>query len=104
MIQSVSMINNKVSFSQDKKPKLSDNIKSSKMAPYVDSFVKNSIESTPMLLAVSGGWTAYDIIFQKVPVRKSLAHNFLGFFLPVMLVSSSILSVVENKKTSKSSN
>ena len=104
MIQSVSMINNRVSFSQDKKLKLSDNIKSSKIAPYVDSFVKNSIESTPMLLAVSGGWTAYDIIFQKVPVRKSLAHNFLGFFLPVMLVSSSILSVVENKKTSKSSN
>ena len=74
------------------------------MAPYVDSFVKNSIESTPLLLAVSGGWAAYDIIFQKVPVRKSLARNLLGFFLPVMLVSSSILSVVENKKTSKRSN
>ena len=104
MIQSVSMTNSRVSFSQDKKSKLSDNIKSGKMAPYVDSFVKNSIESTPMLLAVSGGWTAYDIIFQKNTVSKSLARNFLGFFLPVMLVSSSILSVVENKKPSKRTN
>ena len=104
MIQGVSMTNNRISFAKENKSKVVNTIKSSKMAPYVDSFIKNSIESTPMLLAVSGGWTAYDIIFQKKSVAKSLSHNFLGFFLPVMLVSSSILSVFENKKTSKSSN
>ena len=104
MIQRVSMTNNKVSFSQNTKQNSSNTVKTSKITPYVDSFVKNSVDSTPMLLAVTGAWTAYDILSQKAPWKKAIKHNVMGFFVPVMLVSSSILSIVENKKTSKSSN
>lgn len=104
MIHGVSMTNNRIPFSQDNKQKLSNTSAFNKVTPFVDSFVKNSIDSTPMLLAITGGWTAYDVISKKSTLPKALTNNFLGFFAPVMLISSTILSVVENKKTSKSSN
>ena len=105
MIQRVSMTNRSVTFAQnaEKKTFISDE-KKAKMNPYVDSFIKNAGDSTPLLLAVSGGWTVYDVASKKAPLKIALKNNFLGFFAPVLLVSSAILSVVENKKTSKSSN
>ena len=104
MIQKVSMANNRVSFSQDNKKPLSDAAKTSKVTPYVDSFVKNAADSTPMLLAVTGAWTAYDVLSHNCKLKQALTRNILGFFVPVIAISSTILSIVENKKTSKSSN
>lgn len=104
MIQRVSMSNRSVSFAQnaEKKPFISKESKE-KVKPYADSFIKQASDSTPLLFAVAGGWTAYDVITKKAPLKSAIINNFLGFFAPVLLVSSAILSIVENKKTSKSS-
>ncbi len=105
MIQSVSMTNRSVSFAQNKdQKKILPSEQKTKMKPYVDSFKKHASDSTPLLLAVSGGWAAYDIISKKSTVKTALMNNFLGFFAPVLVASSVVLSIVENKKTSKSSN
>ena len=104
MIQHVSMQNRSISFAQNakKKPFVSDE-KKAKVKTYTDSFVKHASDSTPLLLAVAGGWTAYDVATKKAPLKSAIKNNFLGFFAPVLVVSSAILSMIENKKTSKSS-
>ena len=105
MIQKISMANRSVSFAQntEKKEFISESGKA-KVKSYTDSFVKHASDSTPLLLAVAGGWTAYDVVTKKAPFKSAVANNFLGFFAPVLIASSAILSIVENKKTSKSSN
>lgn len=105
MIQRVSMSNRSVTFAQNaEKNTFISGEKKSKIKPYTDSFLKHASDSVPLLLAVSGGWTAYDVVTKKAPLKSALKNNFLGFFAPVLVVSSAILSMVENKKTSKSSN
>lgn len=104
MIQQVSMAN-RMSFSKkDKQTKPLNNEKTAtKMTPYVDSFKKHAQESKPVLLAVSTGWTLYDVLSKTRSFPKALLLNFGCFFAPVLIASSAILSVIENKKTSKSS-
>ena len=104
MIQSVSMANRSVSFAQNKEQKKIVTAKQkSKIKSYTDSFKKHAVDSTPLLLAVSGAWTAYDVVTKECSLKIALKNNFLGFFAPVLIASSTILSIVENKKTSKSS-
>lgn len=74
--------------------------KNSPIKSYADSFVKHAKQSTPPLLAMTGIWVVVDKITKKNTIIKSLASNLKGFFLPVLLVSSAILAVVENKKSS----
>lgn len=102
MIPKVSMTNNSVSFSANKKENQTKT--TSKLTPYVDSFVKHASDSAPVMVAVTGAWTAYDVVTKKSKLKTALANNVLGFLAPVLLASSAILAVVENKKTSKSSN
>lgn len=64
---------------------------------YVDSFIQQSITSAPMLLAFTGILSVID--FGKgTAMNKALAKNFTNFFTPTLVISSAILSVIENKK------
>ncbi|MCD7739748.1 MAG: hypothetical protein LUH11_00140 [Candidatus Gastranaerophilales bacterium] len=69
--------------------------------PYIDSFVKHSKKSAPWLLCAAAVLTAADCASKKIPVKKSIKNNVLGFFAPVLICSSAILSAVENKKNSE---
>lgn len=85
--------NNKV-----KKPLLNASQKS-----YMDSFVRNSKETAPILLGLTALWSALDYGSGKVTMAKSLKNNIAYFFTPVWIVSSALTAGIENKKTSKSS-
>ena len=103
MINKVSQI----TFSAVKKENPSDkkvqNISRVKQTSYIDSFVSNACESAPTLLALTGLWSLLDFGTGKVSMAKSLKNNLAFFFAPVLIVSSSIMAGIENKKTSKSS-
>ena len=105
MIQRVSMTNRSVPFARNnEQKKIVNTEQKTAVKPYIDSFKKHASDSTPLLFAVSGAWTAYDVVTKKTPLKKALSNNFLGFFAPVLVASSIVLSIIENKKTSKSSN
>ncbi len=103
MIQRVSIPNNsKMSFKQNKQISKADSVKTlNAVKPYADSFISNAKKTTPMMLALTGMWTAVDVSSKKMPVSNALLNNIKGFFLPVVIGSSLLLSVIENKKTQK---
>ena len=72
-----------------------------KAKPYVDSFVKHAKQSTPVLLLLTGAWTAIDKTSKNIPIKKSLLNNLTGFFAPVLIASSALLACIENKKNSE---
>lgn len=99
MIQRISIANRSVTFAQNKEQKKNLTSKQkTEIKPYFDSFKKHAGESIPLLLAVSGAWTAYDIISKKSNFKTALLNNVVGFFAPVLIASSAVLSIVENKK------
>ena len=105
MIQKVSQIAFTPSFSKTDKSKTEGKEKSNFLKnPYVDSFVKHTKESAPMLLGLTALWSALDFGAGKGPMSKVMLNNLAFFFTPVLIVSSSIMAGIENKKTSKSSN
>ena len=50
------------------------------MKQYTDSFVRNTVESTPIMLAFTGGWALFDKFAMKTTFKKALSHNFKNFF------------------------
>lgn len=105
MIQKVSQVTFAPSFSKNNKVKKEGNpIKDSRKNAYVDSFVKHTKESAPMLLGLTALWSALDFGAGKGSMSKIMLNNLAFFFTPVLIVSSSIMAGIENKKTSKSSN
>lgn len=68
-----------------------------KLHQYTDSFVKHSVQSAPMLLALTGLWTVFDSS-RSIPLKKAAMNNMKNFFLPVIIASSALLAVIENKK------
>lgn len=68
-----------------------------KVCQYADSFVKHSAQSAPMLLALTGLWTVFDSS-RSIPLKKAAINNIKNFFLPVIIASSALLAVIENKK------
>ncbi len=66
---------------------------------YADSFVNHSVKSTPVLIGMTFLWSLIDNASTAIPVRKALVRNIKGFFLPVLIGSSALLTYLENKKT-----
>lgn len=71
---------------------------------YADSFVRNTVESAPIMLAFTGGWALFDKFAMKTTFKKAVSHNFKNFFVPVTLVSSAVLAGIETVKYSKQKN
>ena len=77
--------------------------KNSFVRQYADSFVKHSIDSAPVLSGLTLVWSFLDKS-RGVPLKKALSHNIKNFFLPVMLVTSSVTAYIENKKMNQTEN
>ena len=93
---------NNISFkAAEKENKNINTYKSNKIKDFSDSFVKHSAQSAPMLLALTGVWSIIDKKSAKIPLGKSFVNNLSHFFLPVLLISSTILSLFENKNNNK---
>ncbi len=104
MIQKVSQATFSPSFSKNNKIKKENNpAREARRNAYVDSFVKHTKESAPMLLGLTALWSALDFGAGKGSMSKIMINNLAFFFAPVLIVSSSIMAGIENKKTSKSS-
>lgn len=102
MIQGISAVNNSTPIKKQNQPLANSSVKLENEHPstrYVDSFVKHAKQSTPALLVLTGVWTAVDKVSKNMPVKKSLVNNLVGFFAPVLIVSSALLAGLENKKT-----
>lgn len=102
MIPAVSTADNTVSKSTTKPVKNRPLVTG--MKQYTDSFVRNTVESTPIMLAFTGGWALFDKFAMKTTFKKALSHNFKNFFVPVTLVSSAVLAGIETVKYSKQKN
>ena len=104
MIESVSITSVSAPIKHQNKPLPVAPLKSykdNKVKPYFDSFIKHAKQSTPVLLILTGAWTAIDKGSKNIPIKKSLMNNFVGFFVPVLVASSALLAGIENKKTSE---
>lgn len=100
MIQRVSNQNYTPSFTKHQEnPKEQFQQKIDKAKPYADSFLKHAKQSVPVLLGLTAVWTAADKYTRQIPLKKAFSHNMTGFFAPVLICSSALLSFVENKKT-----
>lgn len=64
---------------------------------YADSFVRHSAESAPVLGALTIFWSFIDKS-RFGSVKKALGYNAKNFFLPVLLITSAITALIENKK------
>ena len=98
MIQRVSAAN--ISFKQNNANSTQKQKNFSVVKEYAESFTRNTIESTPIMLAFTGFWTLFDKFSGKISFNQALSNNLKNFFLPVTLASSAILAVIETKKIS----
>lgn len=103
MIQRVSIANNSTSsLKQNKQAGKAIAAKQLNTAkPYVDSFVKNAKKSTPAIASLTALWTLVDKSAKNIPFSKALTSNIKGFFIPVVVGSSILLAIIENKKSQK---
>ncbi len=104
MIQPVSNMRSSISFKKTNNQNIKKEKNNSKLKKYSDSFIKHSTESAPMLLGLTAIWSLLDSSGRNIPVKKSIMNNLTGFFLPVLVFSSAILSIIENRQTNKNKN
>ena len=99
MIQKISLADNKLSFRQEqpKAEKSAAPVKT-KARLYTDSFLNNAVKSTPLLLSLSAVWSIIDYGTKKESLIKAFSNNLKWFFVPVLIVSSAIMAITENKK------
>ena len=64
---------------------------------YTDSFIKHSAESTPALFFMTALCSHLDKSSGKMPFKQAFIKNFKGFFLPVLVASSALLSYIDNR-------
>ena len=100
MIQRVTDCVSNVSFKKHQRTlnPVNKSVSSSHKKDYVDSFISNTKESVAPMLVLTGVWSVLDNKLSDIPIKKAIARNFVGFFLPVIIVSSAILAGLENKK------
>ena len=72
MIQKVSLGSNIRFKGAEKENSAKNAYKSNKVKDFSDSFVRNSVKSMPMLLALTGVWSIIDKKSAKIPLSKSL--------------------------------
>lgn len=103
MIQRVSIPNNsKNSLKQTRQSgKTIVSTQLNTVKPYIDSFVKNTKKSTPAIAGFTAFWTLVDKSSKNISLKKAVTNNIKGFFIPVLVGSSVLLSVIENKKSQK---
>lgn len=66
---------------------------------YTDSFIKHTKKSVPMLLALTAVKSLFDYgSSNNNSVQKVFASNMACFFTPILIGSSLVLSLVENRK------
>jgi hypothetical protein len=101
LINHISQTNNSTTFNQ----KYTGNIKpqepKSNFKNYTDSFVRNAKESAPMLLGFTSIITILDYGREKMEITKLLKKNLAKYFVPVLIGTSAICSIIENKKSKK---
>lgn len=64
---------------------------------YADSFVKHTVDSAPVLGALTVFWSFIDK-GRFGTMKKSLGYNAKNFLLPVMIITSGITAFIDNKK------
>ena len=97
MIQKISGIGNIVFKGNENTGKNNKQTIKPKQNSYIDSFVKNSVKSAPMLLALTGVWSIFDNKVSKIPFQKAFVNNIVSFCAPVLVLSSAGLALLENK-------
>ncbi len=70
----------------------------SKIGDFTDSFVDNTIKSTPFMLALTTTWALIDKSVQKIPFKQAFTNNFKNFFIPVTLISSLFIAGISMTK------
>ena len=68
---------------------------------YADSFLHHSVESIPAMLSMTVLWSYIDKASGKMPFKKAFFNNMKGFFLPVLVASSALLSYIDNRNAKK---
>lgn len=68
---------------------------------YADSFLHHSVESVPAMLAITTLWSYLDKTAGKMTFKQAFANNMKGFFLPVLVASSALLSYIDNRNAKK---
>ncbi len=69
----------------------------------LNSTVNHAIQSTPMLLSLTGILSLLDYGKGKMPLPDALKSNLTKFFAPVLIGSSIMLALIENSKLPKKS-
>lgn len=64
---------------------------------YADSFLHHSVESVPAMLTMTVLWSYLDKAAGKTTFKNAFANNVKGFFLPVLVASSALLSYIDNR-------
>ena len=101
MINQISQTNTPPVFSKKYTGNIKPQQKKSKFKTYKDSFIRNAKESTPMLLGFTSIITLLEYGKNQVEIPKLLKKNLLQYFAPVLVVTSALCAIIENKKSKK---
>ena len=102
MINSISQLNcNTMSFRQQRNYGNSNNTLKEKAVVFADSFAKHTVNSAPMLFSLTTVWALMEKSAKKISFSKAFANNVKNYFVPVILTSSIVLSIIENKERLK---
>ena len=102
MIQKVSQATFSPSFLKNNKIKKENNpAREARRNAYVDSFVKHTKESAPMLLGLTALWSALDFGAGKGSMSKIMINNLAFFFAPVLIVEIFKLLKINTTKEEK---
>lgn len=97
-----SSVNGKNNFRGTVENGMPENIK--RKERFGDIFIKNAIDRAPLLLLITGGFTAIDNLIRKVPVKKAIKNNFKWVFAPILVITSFASAIGEKKQLNKESN
>ena len=62
---------------------------------YADLFIKHSIDSLPVLTTMDIIWSCIDKS-NGIPFKKAFVNNTKKIVLPIMLISSAIMTIIES--------
>ena len=101
MINSISKNNYNPVFKKTYTGNIKPQEKNAKFKPYKDSFIRNAKEASPMLLAFTSIFTILEHGKTQIEIPKLLKKNILTYFAPVLIGTSALCAIIENKKSKK---
>lgn len=101
MINNVSQTNTSPVFNKKYTASIKPQEKQSNFKEYRDSFIRNAKESAPMLLGLTSIMTIIDYGKEQTEITKLLRRNLAKYFAPVLIGTSILCSIIENKKSKK---